>query len=73
MEVKSGHFRCISNFIYSYDNICDLEQVLLWKEKKAAEILAFVQPCRKESVRTGFLWRRFVQEASRDGGEGLLW
>ena len=48
-------------------------EFLLWKEKKAAEILVFVQPCRKESVRTGFLWRRFVQEASRDGGEGLLW
>ena len=35
-------------------------EFLLWKEKKAAEILVFVQPCRKESVRTGFLWRRFV-------------
>ena len=27
MEVKSEYFRCISNFIYSYENICDLEQV----------------------------------------------
>ena len=27
MEVKSGHFRCVSNFIYSYENICDLERV----------------------------------------------
>ena len=23
--------------------------------------------------RTGLLWRRFVQKASREGGEGLLW
>ena len=69
MEVKSGHFRCISNFVYSYETSVIWSEFMLWKEKKAAEILAFVQPCRKESARTGFLWRKFVQEASRDGGE----
>ena len=31
MEVKSEYFRCISNFIYSYENICDLEQVPVMK------------------------------------------
>ena len=31
MEVKSEYFRCISNFIYSYENICDLEQVPIMK------------------------------------------
>ena len=48
MEVKSEYFRCISNFIYSYENICDLEQVPVRKEKKAAEVLEGVVSGRSE-------------------------
>ena len=48
MEVKSEYFRCISNFIYSYEISAIWGKFLLRKEKKAADVLEGVVSGRSE-------------------------